>query len=52
MKNPAAPLDNTEFRNKLEEILIRYGVDYRVVHAPLHQIDELLREYNTGPNSG
>jgi hypothetical protein len=37
-----APFDNPELREKLEEILVRYGVNDRVVHAPIYQIAHLI----------
>ncbi len=40
-----APFDNPELREKLEAILVRYGIDDRVVHAPIYQIAHLVASY-------
>ena len=40
-----APFDDAELREKLTHILTRYGVDDRVVHAPLYQIAQAVAPY-------
>lgn len=44
-KELPAPFDNIDLCEKLDALLVRFGVDDRVTHAVVYQIAHLIAEH-------